>query len=54
MREPSTSIWIDDAVMAREYVVLGGGNRNSKIKLDPRALLEQERVEVVEGLARRD
>ena len=47
-------IWIDDAVMACDYVVLGGGNRNSKIKLDPRALLEQERVEVVEGLARRD
>jgi prolyl-tRNA editing enzyme YbaK/EbsC (Cys-tRNA(Pro) deacylase) len=47
-------IWIDDAVMDCEYVVLGGGNRNSKIKLDPRALLEQPQAEVVEGLARRD
>lgn len=47
-------IWIDDAVMACEYVILGGGNRNSKIKLDPRALLKQPCVEVVEGLARRD
>jgi len=47
-------IWIDGAVMACEYVVLGGGNRNSKIRLDPRALLEQEQAEVVEDLARRD
>ncbi|HKJ53879.1 MAG TPA: YbaK/EbsC family protein [Gammaproteobacteria bacterium] len=47
-------IWIDGAVMACEYVVLGGGNRNSKIRLDPRALLEQDQAEVVEDLARRD
>jgi prolyl-tRNA editing enzyme YbaK/EbsC (Cys-tRNA(Pro) deacylase) len=47
-------IWVDDAVMACEYVVLGGGNRDSKIRLDPRALLEQQQAEVVEGLARRD
>lgn len=44
-------IWIDDAVIASEYVVLGGGNRHSKVKLDPRALLAQARAEVVEGLA---
>jgi len=44
-------IWIDAAVMACEYVVLGGGNRASKIKLDPRALLAQPSAEVVEGLA---
>jgi prolyl-tRNA editing enzyme YbaK/EbsC (Cys-tRNA(Pro) deacylase) len=47
-------IWIDAAVMACEYVILGGGNRESKIKLDPRALLDQPQAEVVEGLARRD
>lgn len=46
-------IWIDGAVMACEYVILGGGNRDSKIKLDPRALLEHARAEVVENLARR-
>jgi len=44
-------IWIDSAVMECDYVVLGGGNRESKIKLDPRALLAQPLVEVVEGLA---
>ena len=46
-------IWIDAAVMDCEYVVLGGGNRESKIKLDPRALLEQTSAEVVAGLALR-
>lgn len=44
-------IWIDDRVMQCEYVVLGGGNRNCKIKLDPQALLQQANVEVVSGLA---
>ena len=46
-------IWIDAAVMKCEYVVLGGGNRESKIKLDPRALLAQPTTEVVDGLALR-
>jgi len=44
-------IWIDDRVMQCEYVVLGGGNRSCKIKLDPQALLQQANVEVVSGLA---
>lgn len=47
------SIWIDDAVMQCEYVVLGGGNRACKIKLDPKALVSQPNVEVVAGLAKR-
>ena len=47
-------IWIDDAVMRCDYVVLGGGNRECKIKADPRVLLLQPSAEVVEGLARRD
>ena len=45
-------IWIDDAVMRCEYVVLGGGNRECKIKLDPQALLLQTGVEVVTDLAK--
>ena len=44
-------IWIDDAVMQCEYVVLGGGNRDCKIRLDPQALLQQPAAEVVAGLA---
>jgi prolyl-tRNA editing enzyme YbaK/EbsC (Cys-tRNA(Pro) deacylase) len=46
-------IWIDAAVMECEYVVLGGGNRQTKIRLDPRALLLQPSAEVVDGLALR-
>jgi hypothetical protein len=34
-----------------EYVVLGGGNRSSKIKANPRILLQQANVEVVPDLA---
>jgi prolyl-tRNA editing enzyme YbaK/EbsC (Cys-tRNA(Pro) deacylase) len=45
-------IWIDDAVMQCEYVVLGGGNRESKLKVDPRVLLMQPATEVVVGLAK--
>jgi len=47
-------IWIDDAVMRCEYVMLGGGNRDCKIKLDPQALLRQSNIEVVAGLAKHD
>ena len=43
-------LWIDAAVMDCEYVVLGGGNRNSKIKADPRILLQQANVEIVPDL----
>jgi prolyl-tRNA editing enzyme YbaK/EbsC (Cys-tRNA(Pro) deacylase) len=46
-------LWIDAAVMDCEYVVLGGGNRHSKIKADPRILLQQADAEVVPDLAKR-
>jgi prolyl-tRNA editing enzyme YbaK/EbsC (Cys-tRNA(Pro) deacylase) len=46
------AIWIDAAVMRCEYVILGGGNRSCKIRLDPRALLQQASIEVVDDLAR--
>ena len=39
--------------MQCEYVVLGGGNRNCKIKVDPHILLQQPTAEVVDELARR-
>ncbi len=45
-------IWIDEAVMQCEYVVLGGGNRRSKLKVDPRVLLQQPAAEVVADLAK--
>ena len=46
-------VWIDADVMNCDYVVLGGGNRECKIKLDPAALVQQSGVEVVEDLAKR-
>ncbi len=46
-------LWIDAAVMECDYVVLGGGNRHSKIKADPNILLLQANVEVVPELAKR-
>jgi prolyl-tRNA editing enzyme YbaK/EbsC (Cys-tRNA(Pro) deacylase) len=45
-------IYVDSAVMRQPNAVLGGGNRSSKIRLDPTELLKLPNVEVVEGLAR--
>ena len=48
---PSLPIWVDAAVMQRERIVLGGGNRSSKIVLEPDQLLKVPALEVVQGLA---
>ncbi|WP_036553217.1 YbaK/EbsC family protein [Nisaea denitrificans] len=45
-------LWIDADVMARKAIILGGGNRSSKLIVDPKLLLDQPMAEVVEGLAR--
>ena len=44
-------IWVDARVMARERVILGGGNRSSKVLASPRIFLEMPNAEIVEGLA---
>ncbi len=44
-------VWVDAAVLEQPKVVMGGGNRSSKLVLDPRELLKLPGVEVVEGLA---
>ena len=44
-------IWIDAAVMGRPRVVMGGGNRRSKLVLTPQELLKIPGSTVVEGLA---
>ncbi|NKB64962.1 MAG: hypothetical protein GKR95_23560 [Gammaproteobacteria bacterium] len=44
-------VWIDSSVMKRESIILGGGNRSSKIVLSPTMLLKIPHVEVVENLA---
>lgn len=43
-------IYIDSRVMEQEKIVMGGGNRSSKVILDPRELVKIQGVEVVEEL----
>lgn len=45
-------IWIDERVMQRSQIVLGGGSRDCKIVGDPRLLTALPGAEVVEGLAK--
>jgi prolyl-tRNA editing enzyme YbaK/EbsC (Cys-tRNA(Pro) deacylase) len=44
-------VWVDDRVMAREQIVVGGGSRSLKIRLAPEALRLLPHTEVVAGLA---
>ena len=49
---PSTlPLWIDSKVMQRNSVILGGGNRSSKIKVSPKIFNYTANTEIVEGLA---
>ncbi|MGH1361224.1 MAG: YbaK/EbsC family protein [Burkholderiaceae bacterium] len=44
-------IWVDAAVMQCDYIILGGGNRTSKLKVDPQLLNHVPNLEVVPELA---
>jgi len=44
--------YVDSAVLRQPEVVMGGGNRSSKLLIDPHELLKLPNVEVIEGLAR--
>jgi prolyl-tRNA editing enzyme YbaK/EbsC (Cys-tRNA(Pro) deacylase) len=44
-------IYVDAAVMDQDDVVMGGGNRTSKLRLDPKELTKLPAVEVVHNLA---
>jgi len=48
---PDLPIYVDDRVMALNYVILGGGSRSSKIKMAPEALKRLPGANVVPGLA---
>lgn len=48
----SLPLWIDSAVLKLDEIILGGGNRTSKLFLAPPALTGLVNSEVVEGLAR--
>jgi prolyl-tRNA editing enzyme YbaK/EbsC (Cys-tRNA(Pro) deacylase) len=43
-------VWIDQRVMSVDYIILGCGNRSTKIKIAPKALLQIPDATVVEGL----
>jgi prolyl-tRNA editing enzyme YbaK/EbsC (Cys-tRNA(Pro) deacylase) len=47
----SMRVLVDSNVLDRSSIVLGGGNRSSKLRLDPARLLALPSVEVVAGLA---
>jgi len=44
-------MYVDKAVMGQPKVIMGGGNRSSKLLLDPRELLKLSGMIVVDGLA---
>jgi prolyl-tRNA editing enzyme YbaK/EbsC (Cys-tRNA(Pro) deacylase) len=44
-------LWIDSNVMKRDSIVLGGGNRSSKIKVSPKIFNYTANTEIVNGLA---
>lgn len=46
------TVFVDAAVMQQKEVVTGGGNRSSKVVLDPKELLKVPNLEVVESLAK--
>lgn len=44
-------LWIDSRVMDCEEIILGGGNRSSKVLMPPAGLAKLPSVEIVENLA---
>lgn len=44
-------IWIDERVVQREWIILGGGSRDRKVLAAPEILTALPNVEVVAGLA---
>ena len=44
-------VLVDSRVMERAWVVLGGGNRSSKLRVAPEALRKVASVRIVDGLA---
>jgi prolyl-tRNA editing enzyme YbaK/EbsC (Cys-tRNA(Pro) deacylase) len=49
---PDLPLWIDGEVMRRDFVILGGGNRSSKLKIIPSLFENTPNAEIVEGLAK--
>ena len=48
---PDLPLWVDQAVMEREMIILGGSSRSLKLKISPRVFRLTENTEIVEQLA---
>jgi prolyl-tRNA editing enzyme YbaK/EbsC (Cys-tRNA(Pro) deacylase) len=44
-------VWIDPRVLEPPWIILGGGNRSSKLRMAPASLLQLAAARVIEGLA---
>ena len=45
-------VWVDDRVMSRDTIVLGGGSRSLKIRVTPKVFERMPAAEMVPGLAK--
>jgi prolyl-tRNA editing enzyme YbaK/EbsC (Cys-tRNA(Pro) deacylase) len=48
---PDLPIYVDDKLMARDWVILGSGSRSSKIKISPDVFRRLPNATIVPGLA---
>ena len=48
---PDLPVYVDSAVMEQPEVVMGGGNRSSKVLLNPQELKKLPNIHIVEGLS---
>ena len=44
-------VYVDSRIMSLDYVILGGGSRSAKVKIDPEVFNKMPSVQVIEGLA---
>jgi len=48
---PGLPVWVEASVMTLDYIILGGGNRTSKLKVPPAIFDHITDCEIIEGLA---
>ncbi len=46
-------VLVDDEIMTKRWVIVGGGSRDMKIKVDPEVFARMPKVRIIEELARR-
>lgn len=51
---PGLTVWVDSEVINRDYVILGGGNRTSKLKVNPQSFGQLFEFEIVSGLGKQN